>query len=211
MSADDDDLAAAWRAAPTVDAGGLTLDAVKARSTGFRRTIAFRNAREYAAAVLVVAIFGEMATDTGSVLRRVACALIVAGTFYVVFRLRRDGRAPTPLAPDATALEHMAHLRHEMVRQRDLLRGIFAWYLLPFVPGAVLFFVATGIEVARRTGGALFPMLVLAGAVAISAAVFAGIYALNRVGAKRLDRQIEALETPQVSQAMVTPSPPSPG
>jgi len=77
--------------------------------------------------------------------------------------------------------------RSQLARQRDLLRSIWTWYLLPFVPGLLFLFIG---RAAADPGGA--------SRVALSAIVgvlmFLGIGWLNERAARGLDREIEMLD-----------------
>jgi uncharacterized protein involved in response to NO len=70
--------------------------------------------------------------------------------------------------------------RSELERQRDMLRAVPRWYLLPLVPG-----IATAIVVRWEP-------LVDLGAAAIAFGMFYLIWRLNRWGAKQLDVQAQA-------------------
>jgi hypothetical protein len=77
--------------------------------------------------------------------------------------------------------------RSQLVRQRDLLRSVWLWYLLPFVPGLLL------IQIGRAAGDPSRPLRVVMSAT-ISVLVFLGIGWLNQRAARKLDREIEGLE-----------------
>src|SRR6266545_8124284 len=70
----------------------LSVDEIARRAASFQRIVRRRNLREYVAAALVVAIFCAYATVAAdTVLVRIACAAIIAGTLYVVNYLHRHG------------------------------------------------------------------------------------------------------------------------
>ena len=83
----------------------------------------------------------------------------------------------------------LAFHRGELERQRDLLRGVWKWYLLPLVPGMILF--CLGPVMARPEKASL------AVAVSIAAgnlAFFVFIGELNRRAANKIQGRIDALE-----------------
>jgi hypothetical protein len=89
--------------------------------------------------------------------------------------------------------EHLALItcrdfhRGQLVRQRDLLRSVWLWYLLPFVPGLLLLLIG---RAAADPGGA--PRVALSAMVGVL--VFLGIGWLNERAARGLDREIETLD-----------------
>ncbi len=100
---------------------------------------------------------------------------MLAGTAYVVVQLYRRSR-PLALPEELGLMGSVEFYRRELVRQRDLLRSVWSWYLAPLAPGLLV--------ISR-----LKPIT-----VAINATVFGGIWWLNQRGAARLTRQIEELD-----------------
>ncbi len=165
----------------------------------FERTIARRNIGEYLASAIVVALFGFYAWRFPTLTLRIGCGLIIAGTLYVVYQLHR--RASAKPAPAEWALTNCIEFqRSQMARQRDALRSVLTWYLLPFVPGMIVFLLGLfqfvrGIAISV---GRPFPM----GIAIVSfsfitlciAAVFFAVWKLNDWAAKKLQLQIDELD-----------------
>jgi hypothetical protein len=175
----------------------LAVDQIARQAASFRRTIRRRNQREYAAAAIVVAGFGAYAVAADSVLMRVACAAIIAGTLYVTHYLRRHG-APEPEQVAACTADHLALHRRQLERQRDLLASIWRWYLGPLVPGLVLFALSIPIEQSRFARGTWISAAIT---LSLGALAFAGIAKLNRMAARQLQRKIDALLPPSIERA----------
>jgi hypothetical protein len=176
----------------------LTVDQISRKADSFQRTIRWRNIREYAASALVIAFFGWYAVVAHTALMRMACAAVIAAAIYVAYYLRKHGSATPELA--ASTVDHLASHRRQLERQRDLLRSIWRWYLGPLVPGLVLFAISIPIEQSRFGRG---PWITAAIILVSGAVVFGGIAWLNRVGARQLQRQIDALvrSTPDQEQS----------
>lgn len=161
-------------------------------TTRFERSIRRRNAIEYAAGALVVAAFslaGAQAAIFGLWPFALALWLTVAGTLYVIWKLRRDGS----VEPAPSELPCREHLRSQLERQRRLLRAVPRWYLAPLAPGIVGIYGLVIAGVARNHGlmvaleGVWLPLVATAG--------FFGFVAwLNFAAAKRIERQIHALD-----------------
>lgn len=156
----------------------------------FVRQIQRRNLREYAAAGIVLAGFGWGLWHAKSWLAGLGHAMIIAATLYVVLHLWRHGTARA-VAPDAPAQECRQYHRQELERQRSLLRGVWRWYLAPFVPGLLVLNVARITEQLER-GQSLLPVMV---GIAATALVFVIVGLVNRRGVAKLDERIHALDT----------------
>lgn len=165
----------------------------------FERTIRRRNLREYAAAALVMGVFVYHGWMFPTLLLRVGCGLIIAGTAYVVYQLHRRASVRPALA-DMGLRSCVDFQRSELVRQRDALKAVWSWYLLPFLPGMAVFliglfqFTMRVAEAANRpfhTGAAVAGFCLLGGCIVV---VFVAVWLLNRQAAKKLQMQIDDLD-----------------
>jgi hypothetical protein len=168
----------------------MSVEQVRMEAGRFGRKISARNLREYVAALAVMVFFGYEFSRTGDVLVRLGFGLLMAGTAYVVWHMLSKG---SPGAADEIAglSGWIQFQRRELVRQRDLLRSVWLWYLGPLVPGLVVVVVAFGRLIRTRAG---HPGLLVAADVLIFAAVFLGIGRLNAKAAQKLQRQIDELD-----------------
>lgn len=170
----------------------VPLEEIRRKARGFQKTIRWRNIREYAASVLVIGIFGWMALIIPEPVVKAGCILTVLGALYVCWKLHTMARAAN--ADEMNAAESLADFhRKELLRQRAALASVWRWYLLPFVPGALVFVL--GVSLSPDNPAPLMTKLgVLAFAVAIEAAVFVAVWWLNAQAVKALDKEIAALE-----------------
>jgi hypothetical protein len=172
------------------DARGPSPDALHARARRLRRSLWLRDTLEYGAALFVVIWFGRQALLTTSWPIQAACGLIILGTLMVAAGLWRR-RERHPVGADADV--GVAHLRARLVRQRDMLASVPRWYLGPLVPGVTAFVVAQALERARQVGPERATVSALI-AAAVIFAVFAGVWWLNRRGARAFEQEIAALD-----------------
>ena len=170
----------------------MPLEEIRRKARGFQKTIRWRNIREYAASALVIGIFGWMAVIIPEPVVKAGCILTVLGALYVCWKLHTMARAAN--ADEMNAAESLADFhRKELLRQRAALASVWRWYLLPFVPGALVFVL--GVSLSPDNPAPFMAKLgVLAFAVAIEAAVFVAVWWLNAQAAKALDKEIAALE-----------------
>jgi len=179
----------AWQSSVEV-AGALPLDDVRKGADKFYRAIRRRNAIEYIAAAVVVVVFTAYVFTMSNMLQKVGSALIVLAALYAPWQLHRRGSAVPP--ERAGTMPLYAFLRGQLVRQRDALKGIFGWYILPFVPGLVLINLGNTQDPEFATQGA--PPWVKWLVMAAMLAILAGIWWLNQLGARKLQRHIDEID-----------------
>lgn len=188
---DPDSARHAWQAS-AADPALPDLSTVRACADRFYRRVRRRNAMEYAAAVVTVIGFSAYILLLPSLAMRIGSGMIILGVLFVVWQLHRLASATPP--PERTATEPiLVHQRAALVRQRDALAGILTWYLLPLVPGLLVFTIGPVIERGGMAGLLHAPRatwIVLIGAVV----AFVGVWLLNRRGAARLGRMIDEID-----------------
>jgi hydrogenase-4 membrane subunit HyfE len=183
----NDSLRHAWQSSGA-DAALPALAEVRAGADRFYRVIRRRNRIEYGACVLVVLFFGLAVFKVSNPFAAAGAALIVLGTLLVAWQLHSRASAEAPPAADA-GVPILAHQRAQLVRQRDALARIALWYLGPLVPGLALFLLA---PVLRHGLGALNTGLAIA--LAVNVLMLGGVWWLNRLAARQLQRAIDDLD-----------------
>jgi hypothetical protein len=103
----------------------------------------------------------------------------------VVFQLHRRASV-RPVPADAGRSASLDFYRRELERQREALRGIWSWYLLPMAPALVSVIVMRAID---QGGIDNWVVWYGVGLVLLSA----GVWGLNRRAARKLDRRIQEL------------------
>ena len=127
----------------------MSLDELRRRSRQLERIIARRNRRESIAGVVVIIVFGWIAWYSRGPLVRVGAALAMAGAGFIIYYLRRWAAARS-LPADLALTSSLQFHRCELERQRDLLRSVWTWYLLPLVPAAVVLNLGFALERPHR-------------------------------------------------------------
>lgn len=187
-----DDIRSLWQSMPVTPLA-ISAEEMRAKAKKFEHKIRRRNVIEYAASVLVVAIFGWYATFPvpATPLWPIANLMIIAGILVAAWNLHRKARASTPPAT-ASATTLVDFQRAEFIRQRDALRTIWRWYIFPIVPGLIVWFIAVtvGIPVKDPVRHAIS----LGITILVVLLVFGGIVLMNLLGAAHLQRQIDALD-----------------
>jgi hypothetical protein len=176
------------------DAAPLDAEGLARADRHFRHRIRRRDTIEYVAGLLASGVFVNTAIQTPDWGVRIGCAAIILGALVVLRNLWKLRPKPSGSALGASSL---AFHRANLVTQRDALATVWRWYLAPVVPGMVLFLLAV-----LRASAQHMPfwaaLLVIIGVALPVAGVFWGIHHLNRVGARRLQAMIDALDRGEV-------------
>jgi len=181
----------AWQTS-VENAGAPPLDEVRAGADKFYRFVKWRNGLEYVACAIVVAAFGYYVFSMPHVFQKTGSAMIVAAALYAVWQLHRRASAEPP--ERAGTIPISVFQRRQLARHRDALRGIFWWYMLPFVPGLLLIMAGSAIVNAPEGSGGIrlgWPGLLF---VAIFAVVFFVIWRFNQRIADKLQRHIDEID-----------------
>lgn len=167
------------------------LEAVRAGADRFHRRVRWRNGTEYAACALVVLCFSVLAALLPVTAMRIGAVMIVLGTLLVAWQLHRVASSAPPLER-AGAVPVLLHQRAQLARQRDALASVFTWYLLPVIPGFVVLLLGPALQ--QGVSGLAHAPLKIWIVLIVAAAVFAGIWLLNRHGAARLQKMIDDID-----------------
>jgi len=181
-----------WQSQPT-EPPSIRPEELRRNMSKFERKILWRNVREYAAGAVVIAIFGFYEWRFRTLLVRLGSGMIIAGTLYVMYQLhRRASRRAMPAdLGSSTCIEFH---RKSLERQRDALRTVWSWYLLPFVPGLSVLAIGSILSQRAAHPGNLGQLVIsILASQGIIPAVFFAIWKLNRRAADRLQTQIDEL------------------
>lgn len=164
----------------------------QSRATTFERQIRRRNLLEGIAGTFVILGFGitaGMFIAVGELLLALAPILTVIAAIFVIVKLFRDGSMEARRPEEACA----SHLRRQLTRQRDLLRGVPKWYLAPFLPGLFGFYLAFAAKDAATAG---WPSAIqnIGFHLVSTLALFVFLAWLNLRAARKLDREISAMD-----------------
>jgi hypothetical protein len=187
-----DDATAIWRRQRTEETA-VTLADIHERAQKLQSQIRRRNMREYAAAIVVVLVFGSYLWIFPGWMMKTGSALSIIAALFVVWHLHKHGAAQALQEHSGQALVE-AH-RAELMRQRDLLKSVGVWYLAPFVPGTVLIMLGRYFQVHAPGRTLAWDHQIILNAAIVVALVFGIIWLLNAWGAERLQRRIDQLDS----------------
>jgi hypothetical protein len=161
-----------------------SLEAFASDVRRFERRIHQRNRREVFAGLFVVLGFGGFLWLGPGLVSRIGCGLAIAGALFIIYYIRTRAVAHS-VPTDVTLSAAMAVYRGELERQRDLLRTVTWWYLLPLLPGIVVLMLGQAIMRSQPA-----PALRMFGFVLLIGVL---IRQLNQRGARKLQQKIDRL------------------
>lgn len=169
----------------------MALAEIHAKARKFESRIQRRNAIEYVACGVVMVGFTPALLNSANWMIQAGAGLIMLGTLVVAWQLhRRASAVATPNVGEALVDSY----RRQLVRQRDAIRSVGAWYLAPLIPGLALMLIGFWFRGPARPGQSLAQYhLGMAIMDAVMVVLFAGVWALNRRGARVLQKRIDAL------------------
>jgi hypothetical protein len=190
---DDTGLQALWQS-QAGEEFSMPVEQIRKRARRLHARVWTRNLIEYAAGLIVVPSFVTLALHATDPLIRLGAALTALGALFALWQLHRRGSSRRP--PDAEAGPSLDFLRGELARQRDAQASVWLWYLAPFAPGMALILVGRWLSPVEKVGRSLESDRTMTAMMAvIMALLFLVSHLANRFGARRLQDQIDELDT----------------
>ncbi len=185
----DFDVQDLWRNQAT-EHDPMTLAEIHEKAKTFQSKVSRRNLREYIACIVVIAVFTFILLNRASWMIQVGSGLCIAATIFVGWQLHRRASARSVPEPGQALV---AAYREELIRQRDALRSVGAWYLAPFAPGIAFLMLGRWFQFRppHRPIGLDHVIILLSAAIVVL--VWLVVWLLNQRGADRLQRRIEEL------------------
>ena len=162
--------------------GRMTPDEFAIDVEEFRRMVRRRNRDEVRAAAFVSVVCLFVAWRASEPILRIGFGLVIAAALFIMYFIRTRGTSRAVPAQGGLR-EAVTAYRHELEYQRNLLRNIAWWYLLPFLPSVAVFVTAR----VQARPDAVFPWGMLGFFVLIGTFV----YYLNQRAARRLQNKID--------------------
>lgn len=144
----EEELIKIWQSSPNqerikYEKSRLMLE-VHASLDKFHKAVKYRDLREQIAVAIVVPIFAIGAFIAPTIVSKIACVLIIAWAFYVLYQIRQAKKRKPGTFSD-TYLNYLYRTREYLHIQKYLLDNILYWYILPGVFLTMLFTVGLGI------------------------------------------------------------------
>ncbi len=169
----------------------MSLDEIRQKARSFQAKIRLRNGLEYAAVAFITLFFGNTIRTVPHPVMQVGAGLCIAGGWYVAWQLHKHGPG-RDVPGDLAVATWLGFYRDELMRQRDLLWDTWRWYLGPLIPGLAVLMIGAGMANPQnlRRGWTF-----LAGYALLVAVAFLMVRRYNVRGARRLQEQIDELDS----------------
>jgi len=191
----DDELSMIWQKSAGTEVISFNKPALIAdlnsQLDDFEKCLNKRDRREIIGSAIVIFLFGTGALFVTSILAKTG---LVLGALYgiLVILVLRYVKKQKPENDSLPVGDYLVKHRQYLVKQRNLLKNVIYWYLLPPFVSCVIFFAGLKMETVH---------LVIS--VMIVFVMYSWIYFLNKAGVKntfdplisRIDKAIDNIET----------------
>jgi hypothetical protein len=179
----------AWQASVET-AGPPPLEDVRKGADKFYRTIRLRNRIEYIACLIGIVVFSYQLVSAPTAFHTLGLVFLIAAIVFMAWQLHRR---TDPVSPDAAGtMPIYVFQRGQLVRQRDALRSIILWYVLPLLPGFTFIIAGNGIDPEIEAAGP--PIWVRWLSLFGLAAVIGFYWWITRLAARKLQRRIDEID-----------------
>lgn len=158
----------------TINFHSLNLKEMNQQIKKFEKTIASRNNREIGAAILIIAGFGYYAFIIPTLLGKLGAIWTIGYGIWVIYKLKKVEAKQPGFNIEHSIKQQLVDYQKYVKSEQRLLENILYWYLLPILPGMVLFLLGIEKEWSDLLVG-LSCMLI----------IFIAVYLLNKEAAEK--------------------------
>jgi hypothetical protein len=170
----------------------MTTKDIHARATRLKAAVRTRNFFEYACSTFVVLAMAWIALLIPEPIVRLGALLIALGAIFVSCQLFVRGRIREPKCKQPREIS-TAEYRSELERQCVALLSVWRWYLLPFVPGIVVFVL--GVAFAPSAAMPILESISLSvRGLGFAGIVLGFVWLLNLLAARALQADVKRLD-----------------
>ena len=185
------DIKILWRNQKT-EGTAVTLENIHERAAKFQKRVRNRNLREYIVIPFLVLVFGWYMWIFPGWMMKTGSALSIAAVLFVAWQLYRRGLSQR--MPEGSGMGLVEFHRHQLVRQRDLLKSALLWYIAPLFPGVVLITLGRWFQFHAPWRSLAWDHEVIILVAVIMALGFGIIWLVNVLAATKLQRKIDELD-----------------
>lgn len=158
----------------TINFHTLNLKEMNQQIKKFEKTITARNNREIVAAIFVIAGFGYYAFTIPTLLGKLGSIWTIGYGIWIIYKLKKVEAKQPGFNIEHSIKQQLVDYQEYVKSEQRLLKDILYWYLLPILPGMILFLLGTGKEWSDLLVGLSFMLI-----------IFIAVYLLNKEAAEK--------------------------
>lgn len=144
----EDELKDIWQAAnlrnQTINFHAINLKEMNNRIKKFENKIRKRNNVEIGAAIFSIVVFGVFAYIKPTLMAKMGAILIICYCLSVIYWLRKTENKQPNFDLMKNMKDQLMEYQNYVKEERKLLKTVLYWYLLPMLPGLILFLIGSG-------------------------------------------------------------------
>jgi len=144
----DDELKAIWKTSNErmeyINLHSVKLNNMNDKIKKFEKTINSRNTVEIIVAIGLIIIYSIFFYIKPTPLAKIGAFLLLLYCFNVIYQLRRTAAKQPSFDITLSLKEQLLAYQVYVLEEQKLYKNIFYWYLLPMLPGLILFLIGTG-------------------------------------------------------------------
>jgi len=144
----EEELKQIWQSAndkhEAINFQSLNLKDMNQQIKKFEKKIKTRNNREICAAIVVIAVFGYYALLIPSILGKLGAIWTIGYGIWVIYKLKKVEAKQPGFDMEQSIKQQLIEYQKYVKTEQRLLKNVLYWYLLPLLPGMVLFML--GVE-----------------------------------------------------------------
>lgn len=146
----DEELKAIWKASNErmhqINLHSINLNNMNEQIKKFEQTIRKRNNIEIMVAIGLIIIYSIFVYIKPMPLAKIGAFLLLLYCFNVIYQLRKTTAKQPSFDITRSLKEQLLAYQAYVLEEQKLYKNIFYWYLLPMLPGLILFLIGTGIK-----------------------------------------------------------------
>lgn len=146
----DEQLKKIWQASDErmqqINLHSINSNHMNERIKKFEKTITTRNNKEIAVAIGLIITYSIFAYVKSEPLTRIGAILLLFYSFHVLYQLRKTAAKQPSFDVMANLKEQLVAYQAYVLEEQKLYKNVLYWYLLPMLPGLILFLIGSGIN-----------------------------------------------------------------
>ncbi len=146
----DDELKKIWQVSNArkqqINIHSINMNNMNERIKKFEKNITTRNNKEIAVAIALIIIYSIFAYIKSEPLAKIGAILLLFYCFHVIYQFRKTAARQPAFDVMVSLKDQLVAYQAYVLEEQKLYKNVLYWYLLPMLPGLILFLVGSGIN-----------------------------------------------------------------